>query len=175
MYILFVVAGLIFFEKGRINLLWFVSYLPFLLVVIVLTTTYFSWTAAFELPAAWETIVDVAAVLVCCLAISLYCLAISAHSTPVHMWHQDGLPREVTTKGPYHYIRHPIYSAYILYFFGALLIAFNWYMLVVVVFGITTLNYTARQEEKQLLGSTLSSGYEAYMKTTGRFFPRLLG
>jgi protein-S-isoprenylcysteine O-methyltransferase Ste14 len=133
MYILFVVAGLVFFEKGRINLLWFMSYLPFLLVVIFLTTTYFGWTTAFELPAAWETIVDISAVLMCCLAISLY----------------------------------------ILYFFGALLIAFNWYMLVVVIFGIGTLNYTARQEEKQLLRSTLSSGYGAYMKTTGRFFPRL--
>lgn len=173
MYSLFVVAGLVFFQKGRLNLYWLLTYLPFLLVAVVLTTTYLGLTGTLDFSPLVVVIANAAGVVMCCLAISVYCFAISAHSVPVHMWHQDTAPSGVTKSGPYRYVRHPIYGAYMLHFMGAFLVAANWYMLGVAMFGIGMLSFTARKEEREFLESHLAEEYAAYMKTTGTFVPRI--
>jgi len=173
MHALFVFAGLTLFRKGRLSLLWVLTYLPFPLALLILTTTYLGLTDSFSPSPSATVIANVVGTVMCCLAISVYCSAISAHPAPAHMWHQSASPSHVTKRGPYRYVRHPIYAAYMLHFLGALLVASNWFMLGVALCGFGMLNFTARKEEREFLQSPVAGEYAAYMTMTGRFLPRL--
>lgn len=53
------------------------------------------------------------------------------------------------TYGPYRWVRHPFYAAFLL-----------------------ALNRTAAREERRLLGSPFGPAYAEYLRRTGRFVPK---
>lgn len=73
--------------------------------------------------------------------------------------------------GPYHYIRHPIFTSFFMYVLGLLLINPSLPLLLLVFYVFWDFSRAAKQEEK-LLCETLP-GYTEYMARTERFFPRL--
>jgi protein-S-isoprenylcysteine O-methyltransferase Ste14 len=80
--------------------------------------------------------------------------------------------REVVLRGPYRYVRHPIYLGYLLLFAG-LALAYGCTALFFIVpthFGLFA--WRARLEETRL--AEASPAYREYMRRTGRFFPKLL-
>ena len=78
--------------------------------------------------------------------------------------------RPLLQRGPYRYIRHPIYLSFLLTSVGFLLLAENIVMLPL-LFALTALRYPKPEEEEliQLYGDA----YREYRKRTGRFFPKL--
>ena len=82
------------------------------------------------------------------------------------------LPEErfLLQRGPYRYIRHPIYLSFLVTSVGFLLLAENIVMLPL-LFALTALRYPKPEEEEliQLYGDA----YREYRKRTGRFFPKL--
>ena len=75
--------------------------------------------------------------------------------------------------GPYHWIRHPIYTAYLLNCLGGGLLSAS----LVLTFAPFLLYWTmfllrVGQEEQAML-DTFGERYAAYMRRTGRFLPRL--
>lgn len=78
---------------------------------------------------------------------------------------------ELSTAGPYKYIRHPMYSALLLLAFAMLVQDFTYTRLVVYVALIILLIFKARYEERLLIGHYRQ--YEAYMKKTRRFIPKI--
>ena len=76
------------------------------------------------------------------------------------------------TSGPYRFVRHPIYSAFILILSSTLLISANW-LIGACWIAMTLLEVGSRMLfEEQLLLEYFGDEYRHYMKQTGRLLPR---
>ena len=82
--------------------------------------------------------------------------------------------QEMVASGPYRWIRHPIYAAFLLILGSLLLISANWFVGAMWI-GMTSLDVASRMnaEEAMMLGQ-FGERYQAYMRRTGRLFPRIL-
>ncbi len=77
--------------------------------------------------------------------------------------------------GPYRWIRHPIYSAFLLILSSPLLISANWFLGAMWI-GMATLDVLMRiRVEEALLLRHFGDEYQVYMKVTGRVMPRIIG
>ncbi len=93
-------------------------------------------------------------------------MKIGSHFSPC----QDAyIPKDIVTDGLYRYIRHPIYSAFLLFFAGVIIVTMN----PIVMLNLAILSYyyqrSAKLEEQELCEHFQS--YSSYMSSTGRFFP----
>lgn len=73
--------------------------------------------------------------------------------------------------GPYAYVRHPIFSGYMLQTVGLLLVVPSLPMLIVTLYALSLFTWTGKRDEA-LLREALP-GYAEYMTHTPAFFPRL--
>ena len=82
---------------------------------------------------------------------------------------------QLVTSGPYRYVRHPMYTAFILLFVGYLLLTGN---LFISGMGLVTLVlvmiFRTHKEERMML-ERFGEEYRAYMDRTGRYVPRMAG
>jgi protein-S-isoprenylcysteine O-methyltransferase Ste14 len=74
--------------------------------------------------------------------------------------------------GPYRWVRHPFYVAFVLAMLANSLVTANWYVCAtgVVVFLLLVMR-TSKEEEKLI--ERFGDDYRQYIATTGRFWPRL--
>lgn len=80
---------------------------------------------------------------------------------------------ELVRKGPYRWIRHPLYTGGTALVLGIALAAANAYLLAgVAVLVVIWDRVIIPAEERELLGK-FGDDYRAYMATTGRWLPRL--
>jgi protein-S-isoprenylcysteine O-methyltransferase Ste14 len=83
------------------------------------------------------------------------------------------VPGTVCAEGPYRYIRHPVYTSYILAFLG-LLVAFPGLPTAIAfAANIAFYLYAASDEERTLAHSEIGQAYASYRQGTGMFFPRV--
>jgi protein-S-isoprenylcysteine O-methyltransferase Ste14 len=81
--------------------------------------------------------------------------------------------QELVTRGPYRYIRHPIYTAFLLILGSTLFISSNW-LIGVCLIAMTSLEIVSRvQYEESLMIEYFGEQYRLYMERTGRILPRL--
>ncbi|MHA1945482.1 MAG: isoprenylcysteine carboxylmethyltransferase family protein [Candidatus Hodarchaeales archaeon] len=73
-------------------------------------------------------------------------------------------------EGPYTFVRHPMYSVFILFTLSMALITSNLFVMIFTLIVVIPFPFIARKEEKMLLNE-LGSEYQYYMERTGRFFP----
>jgi len=78
----------------------------------------------------------------------------------------------LVTNGPYGWVRHPLYSAFLIEAMGISLLMANWFVATMAGSMWMLLVYRTRQEEEELI-QRFGDEYRAYIKRTGRFFPRL--
>lgn len=79
----------------------------------------------------------------------------------------------VVRRGPYRFVRHPVYVGLAVHLVGACIASGNLVLILgVLLVGLPLLYLRARMEE-QLLRAELGSSYEAYAHDVGMFFPRL--
>jgi protein-S-isoprenylcysteine O-methyltransferase Ste14 len=81
--------------------------------------------------------------------------------------------QELIRKGPYKYVRHPMYSAFILLHISVILITYNWFIASTWSFGLFVVLIFRIKKEEELLLEKFGERYSAYMKETGRFLPRI--
>jgi protein-S-isoprenylcysteine O-methyltransferase Ste14 len=82
--------------------------------------------------------------------------------------------QSLITSGPYQFIRHPIYTAFILILGSSLLISSNW-MIGLAWIGMTVVEVASRIGfEESLMLEYFGDGYREYMKKTGRLLPKLI-
>jgi protein-S-isoprenylcysteine O-methyltransferase Ste14 len=79
----------------------------------------------------------------------------------------------LVTTGPYRYVRHPFYLAFFLAVIGGSIVAANWFVFLAGMIPSGFLIARTRIEEEKLT-ERFGEEYRDYVKTTGRFFPRLL-
>ena len=81
--------------------------------------------------------------------------------------------QEMVASGPYRWIRHPIYAAFLLILGSLLLISANWCVGGLWI-GMTGLDVASRiRTEETMMVSRFGERYRAYMRRTGRLFPRI--
>ena len=80
----------------------------------------------------------------------------------------------LVTTGPYRWVRHPFYGCAALMFVSIPLIAANWFFLLLGAVSLSLIVVRTRIEEERLV-ARFGDAYRAYMKSTGRFFPRRSG
>ena len=90
-------------------------------------------------------------------------------NTTLHV--RDG--HQLVSRGPYRWVRHPMYTVLMLMGIGWLLLTANWFIGLGLIFGILFVIFTRVKKEEALLLQTLGSSYQFYMKRTGRFLPRI--
>jgi protein-S-isoprenylcysteine O-methyltransferase Ste14 len=79
----------------------------------------------------------------------------------------------LVTDGPYRWIRHPIYTAFLLILSAPLLLSANW-LVGLLWIGSTAFEVASRiRFEEALLSEQFGEDYDAYMTGTGRLLPRL--
>jgi protein-S-isoprenylcysteine O-methyltransferase Ste14 len=106
-------------------------------------------------------------------ALALLAWTIRAHPRPPSMWHQPAdLPPRLVTWGPYRFVRHPLYGAYLLALAAAVPAAPGAVAAGALGAGAWLLHRTAVGEEARLLTSPNGAAYAAYRDRTGRFWPR---
>lgn len=75
--------------------------------------------------------------------------------------------------GPYRYMRHPMYTAYLLLFAGAFMLSASWLIGLSGSAVIATLMIFRIKKEEQLLLSVFGHEYARYRSITGMFIPRI--
>ena len=80
---------------------------------------------------------------------------------------------QLVTDGPYHRIRHPLYSGALLAFFSLSLVASNTFMAGLVVIGAILFVAVVIPREEDRLIAKFGEAYLEYRKSTGRLLPRM--
>jgi protein-S-isoprenylcysteine O-methyltransferase Ste14 len=103
-------------------------------------------------------------------------------SIPLMIWVHDTLREfwsttlqiqdrhELITEGPYHWVRHPMYTTLLMLFVGLSLISAVWPFLILAIVMGPFFNRVASREETMLI-EKFEEEYRSYMQQTGRFFP----
>jgi len=82
--------------------------------------------------------------------------------------------QKLITSGPYQFIRHPIYTAFILILGSTLFISANW-LIGISWIGMTLLEIFSRINfEERIMLEFFGDRYRKYMKNTGRLLPKLI-
>lgn len=80
----------------------------------------------------------------------------------------------LVTGGPYRFVRHPIYTAFLLILGSLLFVSANWFIGLTWI-GMTVLEVASRIGfEERLLLEYFGDQYRDYMKRTGRLLPRII-
>ena len=81
---------------------------------------------------------------------------------------------QLITHGPYHWVRHPMYSALFLMGLGWLLLTANWFVGLPLMIGIILVVLSRVKNEENVLIELFGDEYRAYIQQTGMFFPWLI-
>ena len=79
---------------------------------------------------------------------------------------------QLVTSGPYKWIRHPLYTFGLLFFFSIAILSSNWIPLVAEFVVLAALLARLPKEEAKLI-ERFGDQYRAYAQRTGRFLPKL--
>ena len=105
-------------------------------------------------------------------------VAASAATAAIVAWSLRSLPlsargRELVTAGPFRYVRHPLYAAFLGGFdFGLALFLDGWVYVAWAVLQYPIWHWNIAAEER-LMHNEFGGEYAAYCSRTGRFLPRL--
>ena len=81
---------------------------------------------------------------------------------------------KLSTSGPYRWVRHPLYTVGTSLFISFGLMADNWFIALLGVLAFIVMAIRTPKEEANLIAK-FGDEYREYMKTTGRFLPKLGG
>ena len=79
----------------------------------------------------------------------------------------------LVTHGPYHWVRHPLYTVATIWLISLSILGANWFMLAMTCLAFMGLAVLVIPREETELGRNFGNEYQDYMKRTGRFVPRL--
>ncbi len=79
----------------------------------------------------------------------------------------------LVTQGPYRWVRHPMYTSFVLLWIGYFFISTNWFIGLTGILGFGLAIVVRTPKEEQMMIARFGDEYMAYMKRTGRYLPRL--
>ena len=84
-------------------------------------------------------------------------------------------PPILVQSGPYRFVRHPLYTAYGIFWFACALLSATWLITALVAVLVALYVAAARMEERDIMGSELGPEYKAYRTRTGILLPNPFG
>jgi protein-S-isoprenylcysteine O-methyltransferase Ste14 len=81
---------------------------------------------------------------------------------------------ELVMRGPYRWVRHPLYTTGLTLFLALGLVAGNWFVLLTSMLAYALLRWVVIPREEAALVSRFGSQYRSYVQQTGRLVPRPL-
>ncbi|MGD8822547.1 MAG: isoprenylcysteine carboxylmethyltransferase family protein, partial [Anaerolineales bacterium] len=110
-----------------------------------------------------------------CLLIGILLLWRAHHHLGLSFHSLVGSKKEQTLiqSGPYRWIRHPIYTAYLLNYIGGGLLAANLVLTVIPPLAFAVLVIVRIPIEEQVLTEKFGQQYKAYKQNTGRLLPKV--
>lgn len=82
--------------------------------------------------------------------------------------------QSLITGGPYKYIRHPMYSAFLLWSLSQGIFLSNWLILTTGFAGFLIIYLVRVPDEEKMMKEKFGKEYTHYMKKTGKIFPKLI-
>jgi protein-S-isoprenylcysteine O-methyltransferase Ste14 len=117
-------------------------------------------------PRAWAG----TALYVASLALFLVCMRVH-RLRPLALAHSLDKPVHLVTWGPYRWVRHPIYTAYLMSYPAGWILSGDARLSVVTMGMFFVYLDAATREEEKFARSSLAEAYKAYRQRTGMFFP----
>ncbi len=118
---------------------------------------------------AWARWLGVGLGIVCTFLIYWMFNSIGTGITPTVATRKD---HKLVTKGPYRWIRHPLYTFGTAFFLSFALMADSWFIALMSILAIILLTIRLPNEEGHLI-EKFGDEYREYMKNTGRFLPKI--
>lgn len=85
----------------------------------------------------------------------------------------DQIPDQLCDRGPYRYVRHPLYLSYLLASVAAFIALPHWLTGGLVAVHAVIWTIAARDDERRIARSPLAAPYAEYRKRAGMFVPKL--
>jgi protein-S-isoprenylcysteine O-methyltransferase Ste14 len=83
-------------------------------------------------------------------------------------------PVHLVRTGPYRFIRHPLYTSYVLTWAAGCVVTAQWWLLPTAVMMLVIYFVASSAEEEKFLRSPLGGDYQQYRRRTGRFLPNVV-
>ncbi len=77
--------------------------------------------------------------------------------------------------GPYHWVRHPMYTSFVLLWVGFFVISTNWFIGLTGIVGFVLAIVVRTPKEEQMMTERFGAEYITYMKCTRRYLPSWSG
>lgn len=90
-------------------------------------------------------------------------------SSTLVIWQEHHL----ITDGIYHYIRHPLYAAQLLWAFSQALLLHNWFAGLGGLAAVLPLVVLRMPREEEMMLAQFGDAYREYMRRSGRIFPKM--
>jgi Isoprenylcysteine carboxyl methyltransferase (ICMT) family len=163
-----------FQRRGALTLMWWLTALPFFLSPLLLGAAYAGHIAPPCSDDGYQpTCLAILSLPFSLGSVALLVLTLGTHRQPLALWHQPhDTPTHLIMHGAYRHLRHPFYTAYLLALFGVCVLLPHPGTWLIFVYGYGMLHRTATREERCLQASPLGAAYTAYMRHTGRFWPK---
>lgn len=107
-------------------------------------------------------------------AVPLSVWVFSSIGTNISPSHATREGHELVTHGPYHWVRHPLYSTGMLAAISLTVLTSLWWLALALLIPLAVLLWRTPREEQRLI-DIFGDQYRDYMRRTGRFLPRLRG
>ena len=75
--------------------------------------------------------------------------------------------------GPYRWVRHPMYTALVMFGLGTFLLTANWAIGLPVALAVSLIMILRTPHEEAVMIEQFGDAYRGYMQRTGRYLPRL--
>ena len=85
----------------------------------------------------------------------------------------EKLPHGLLKTGPYSVVRHPFYTSYLIQWIGWAIASWTLWSIIPVALMTTIYTLAAIDEEGKFARTEMADEYAEYVKSTGRFFPKL--
>lgn len=80
-------------------------------------------------------------------------------------------PSHLVDDGPYRFIRHPLYTSYIVTWLAGWIVTAQWWLIPTALIMVVIYFVASTAEEDKFLRSSLAGAYQKYRLHTGRFLP----
>jgi protein-S-isoprenylcysteine O-methyltransferase Ste14 len=157
-------------QEGTLALiLRLVIALPLLLTILfyAFVPRWMDWSA-FSLP-VWVRWIGVSLGIACLPLLWWVFSSIGSNITETVLTKRE---HELVTRGPYRWVRHPLYGVALLEILALSLMAGNWFMALLWLFGVLVFRCLVIPIEEARLIAAFDGAYEQYQARTGALAPR---